>query len=331
MAHSAPRCLLFCLLISCSTTGRTESPEAVKNEAMSYFEASRALMLGIQPHDVTVKIEESVLIDEVVVPTEIREWRIRRDDSGKFLFFTGSERRIPITDSLNGQMDRWVSAARVLLIQEGDVSNHLLSRGVAKRDYPSFDAACDVEKFPRLESFGLHEFARTVWDPSDADDTVLRVLTRASSLTVTPDLEGEQEQVNVKAVLIDDRLEETIYWKFTSLGIAPVHYSVYQQGFLPTQRKQKIFEQDIQWKNHDLYGKVPVTVTIAFDARIRIQDKASDEENESGPPKTKFIYTQKYKDVRMIWNDFGASSDNARFVRDAYTYADVDRSLRDGK
>ncbi len=322
-----PRYMLLSILIAIPTTGLGQAPNA-KGEAISYFEASKVLMHEKQPYDVTVTIEESVLFNDVLVPAVVTDWRIRRDESSEFIFFAYTERRISMTEALKGQMDNWAGSAGVLLIDGGETTHHMLNQGVSKRKRPDFLSLTKVERFPRFENFGLGMFGRTVWNPSNIDQMVMRVLARASTLEVTPTRRDGEELMRVQAVLKDDRLEETHIWLFSSLGIAPVHYSIYQKGNLQSERTE-IFEQSIEWEEHDSYGNVPVTVTNSADARVRIvENQTASEGNKESSQKVKFFDGKRFKDVRLVWHDFGDSSDNAEFIRDKYTYTDVDLYVR---
>ncbi|MDV6030070.1 MAG: hypothetical protein F9B45_08170 [Phycisphaera sp. RhM] len=268
-------------------------------ESRGYTEAAKALLESLHPFDVSVSVEQSIDLGEIIIPESIAKWRMQLDKTSQQCFYAVDVRTIKFDDAVEGRLDNWKSESFVKTIRGKQVTEMRLDKSVKRRSQESFEVGLINERVPDLTSIMHVEIVWAVNNPASAREKILRIYALAGRVISRQVFTDEGPGIDVQAVIEDDKAKEVHRWTYAADTFEPRSYQILQSP-AGSSNSHSIYRQTLKWKDDANYGRVPVEARVVEPTMMVLGSK------DAGSKKR--IECRRYTDITFVWKRHGGKN-----------------------
>lgn len=288
-------CVIVVAILSFNTVTAWGQPNpklsAQLAEARGHIEAAGALLESMHPYDVVVSIEQSIDVDELIIPATKSKWRVRVNKDESTCLYAVDNRYISFDDAFAGRLDNWSSHSFLKEIEGKAVAETGLDRATQRRRVKEFGQGLITEMIPDVPQCLHGQFLSGAANPSTFKEKIPRIYSMADECVVREAVFDDDPVVDVQVILKDQRVTEVHRWLYSADTLEPrLHQILQSPAGSPT--TNSLYRHTLKWTDDENYGRVPVVSRAVENVRMILKEK------DGG---TKRIKCKRYTDIKFTW------------------------------
>ncbi|WP_168564536.1 hypothetical protein [Crateriforma spongiae] len=304
---------LFVLGVCCASVATAQDETGAREEAQGYFDAVAIRMANFQEYDLLVRVDNSVVVNDVVAPVSTTRWRIRMDKGENFCCFVALEESVDPESAMVGKLDKMKLGWKATIVDGTELRTQIAGRGRGSQAYRDFDEALSQARCPNLSFIGTGDFLSTCLDSKRYRLRLGRAFGAATKLRVSSS--PAEAQCNINVVFQNAKSIESHLWQFGLHSLSPERYITRMSR--PGNRKTRVmFDQRLDWEKHSALGWVPVMCESTEE--IRLKSEAEDGQR-------KYTLAKKLSDAQLYWKKPDNYTDLADFRKMEFSLAEIQK------
>lgn len=264
--------------------------------ATSLFEGLRERLDSIKQYDVMIRVENSFLLENDVVPDMTLYWRVVMNADEQKCSYYCIEETFNFDRAVKGDLSRRKLREFAIFLDHEHAEHIAIGNTPARQDFIDFKSSLEFFSVPRISAVGLGKFDISMVEPGRTYDRATGIVATTKELKVV-----EGRRTSVSGVLHGKGrgkgYEERHQWLFAMDSLSPVAYEI-RQGKTKGGRIRKIYSHEMNWDEREGYGVVPVKASSDSAVRLAFED-------EEGVRSYKMAV--RISDSQLKWTPYGKS------------------------